>query len=679
MRYFQLTRISRKYKFIGLILFIILFNKFIIQTVPVSDDYDKLIAINEDVFNNETEASCRLADDTKEYEQIKDDEDAVKHEECKNGDWVLIDDNGVCTYNYEYLNQYKLVIKNCYYSIINDIINGKFSDSSYRIENKKYSIRNGTILKTEFDFFYISCEAYKNNMNVIERNLFSYKYKTAYARILKPKSLNYDDFKLDTPINVLFLGLDSVSKIKFLKNMPKTSRYFIQNLNSSVLNAYNIIGDGTPAALIALLTGKYEHELPNTLKGTYDAHYVDQVYPFIWNNYSHELNYATLYAEDWPSIGTFNYRMIGMSNRPTTHYMRPFQLAIWNENMVKESSTLCLHERTRLQVMLDYTYDFMRQYVSNGFFGFTFLSEYTHDQSNHIKWTDEILFNFLKKFHNSKLSDNTILILFSDHGPRFSTIRSTIKGLLEERNPFFSIYFPPDFRQKYQKIYSNFIENRNRLITPFDIHETLKHLLKTLKGDKTPLANSNRSISLFNKIPENRTCNDASIDPHWCACLRRKKLIINDDTYRLANDFIHYVNNEILLGHDSKCSKLTIDKINNVYQLEASNSLRHQKNKPSSRVNNEYFFYRIIKPFIAPVIKSIEVTVNYEQYQIQLQTKPNLAIYEFTANVERNFKNPKEYKIYFNKALISRINKYGNQSICIHDKFPDLRKYCYCK
>jgi hypothetical protein len=80
--------------------------------------------------------------------------------------------------------------------------------------------------------------------------------------------------------------------------------------------------DGTPAALIPLLTSKHEHELPSTLKGDSAAHYVDDVYPFIWHNFSSKMNYATMYGEDWPQAGTFQYRLKGMRNPPAAHYLR---------------------------------------------------------------------------------------------------------------------------------------------------------------------------------------------------------------------------------------------------------------------------------------------------------------------------------------------------------------------
>lgn len=39
-----------------------------------------------------------------------------------------------------------------------------------------------------------------------------------------------------------------------------------------------------------------------------EASYVDEVYPFIWKNFS-DAGYITLYAEDSAKLGTFTYRL----------------------------------------------------------------------------------------------------------------------------------------------------------------------------------------------------------------------------------------------------------------------------------------------------------------------------------------------------------------------------------
>ena len=130
--------------------------------------------------------------------------------------------------------------------------------------------------------------------------------------------------------------------------------------------------------------------------------------------------------------------------------------------------------------------------------------------------------------------------------------------------------------------------------------------------------------------------------------------------------------------HLNKCSVLKLAKITKIYLLEASKSVRGKKPVES----NENFFKNLINRFIRPnrfnLLKEVELVKNFEQYQIQLETIPNYGLYETTINLERNLKNFKDFTVHIDQNLISRLNKYGNQSICIHNEFPDLRKYCFC-
>ena len=72
------------------------------------------------------------------------------------------------------------------------------------------------------------------------------------------------------------------------------------------LNNYNVMGDGTVAALMPLLTGMKEWETPEIRRRIKDAKFCD-VLPFIWKDFS-SLDYVTSWGEDTPHIGTFTYR-----------------------------------------------------------------------------------------------------------------------------------------------------------------------------------------------------------------------------------------------------------------------------------------------------------------------------------------------------------------------------------
>lgn len=129
---------------------------------------------------------------------------------------------------------------------------------------------------------------------------------------------------------------------------------------------------------------------------------------------------------------------------------------------------------------------------------FGFHGELSHDDYNLIGVADDDLLEFLTNLNESGALNNTILVMMADHGHRFAEIRNTIQGKQEERLPFFSFTFPKWFQWKYKDIYKNFQSNTDKLVTPFDIHRTLKSVLHL---DNVKDADINeRSVSLFTKV-----------------------------------------------------------------------------------------------------------------------------------------------------------------------------------
>lgn len=147
-------------------------------------------------------------------------------------------------------------------------------------------------------------------------------------------------------INVLMFGFDSMSRNAFIRKMPKAYNYLTNELKADVLKGYNIIGDGTPQALIPLLTGYTELELPETRKRKFSAQHVN-VYPFVWKKYE-DVGYVTTFNEDQPNIGTFSYRLKGFDEQPTDHYMRTYYNAI--ERDLHHYKKLCVGNRPKHQV-----------------------------------------------------------------------------------------------------------------------------------------------------------------------------------------------------------------------------------------------------------------------------------------------------------------------------------------
>ncbi|XP_057331266.1 uncharacterized protein LOC130671406 isoform X2 [Microplitis mediator] len=456
-------------------------------------------------------------------------------------------------------------------------------------------------------------------------------------------------------LNVLMFGFDSLSRNTFIRKLPKTYQYIKQSLNAQVLEGYNIIGDGTPQALIPILTGKIELELPETRRrmGS-QANYVD-VYPMIWNKYK-DSGYITGFMEDVHHIGTFTYRLKGFKEQPTHHYMRTYYLAA--EPYFKYSKKFCMGGVPRHVIMMDYIKNIYEVYRDKPKFIFGFHGELSHDSYNDIGVADNDLLKWIKIMQDQGHLNNTIMILMSDHGHRFAKIRNTVAGKQEERLPFFAFIFPPWFKQVHPRAYANFVYNTRRLSTPFDIHKTLERILKMETPKDADIGQ--RDVSLFDKIPADRTCADAFIEPHWCACLTWHEISTSNNTVvEAALSFVKFLNS-YTQEHRDICEVLKLEEIMWAAKLIPTKGLLNfEKSSDKDGFIGDF---------------SAKTHVTNEIYQIKVKLSPGGGIFE--ASIDHNIeKNIFTAKI----SHVSRINKYGTQARCVENEFFHLRKYCYCK
>ncbi|XP_037780695.1 uncharacterized protein LOC119577087 [Penaeus monodon] len=248
------------------------------------------------------------------------------------------------------------------------------------------------------------------------------------------------------------IGFDSLSRNTFIRTLPKSYAFLSESLGAHVLEGYNIVGDGTPQQLIPILTGKTELELPETRRRMgKQAQYVNS-YPFVWDDFQKN-GYVTMFAEDQPHIGTFTYRLRGFDAPPTHHYMRPFFVSVYPE--YKDHPKLCLRNTPRHKVFFKYIEDFMDEYKGEPKFAFAFHSELSHDDFNLVSVADDDLLALLAGLRDRGHLNDTVLVLMSDHGHRFTTIRSTQQGKQEERLPFMALVLPQSVKESYPSAVGN--------------------------------------------------------------------------------------------------------------------------------------------------------------------------------------------------------------------------------
>ncbi|XP_065337765.1 uncharacterized protein LOC135938133 [Cloeon dipterum] len=463
------------------------------------------------------------------------------------------------------------------------------------------------------------------------------------------------------PLNVIIWGFDSLSRNMFIRTLPKTYEFMKDELGAVALEGYNIVGDGTPQALIPILTGETEPELPEARKRMgAKAHFVN-VYPFIWNEFRAK-GYVTAFHEDSPNIGTFTYRLRGFNEQPTDHYMRTFFVAAGPEYGGQKQ--YCMGSIPRHKIMMNQVKNLYRTYPDKPKFLFSFHCELSHDSFNDVTAADEDLLDLFRWMKNKGHLNNTLLVVMSDHGHRFTQIRDTQQGKQEERLPNFLFAFPPWFKDKYPEAHQNFMKNTKRLSTPFDIYPTLKSILDfpPARGLNFGLGSvKNRSISLFSEVPKERTCENAGIEAHWCACLSWHELKPGEDAIaqKAAIALVDAINRETQ-NYRKMCHNLLLSRLSWAGRFQPHKGLlQFQKNAD-------------MDGFVPDLSAHTEVTQLL--YQVKVQVKPGGGIFESSLRYDT-----RDQSFAIRIEDISRINKYGSAAHCVENSLEHLRKFCNCK
>ncbi|PIO59860.1 hypothetical protein TELCIR_18664, partial [Teladorsagia circumcincta] len=212
-----------------------------------------------------------------------------------------------------------------------------------------------------------------------------------------------------------------------------------------------------------------------------------------------------------------------------------------------------------------------------------------------------------------------MVIVMADHGHRFAKLRGTHQGQLEERLPFFSIALPADFRETAhgKKMYENLQRNKDRLSTPFDIHATLMDVLHLPEDLTTVQDAKKRSLSLFRPIPEERTCADAGVEPHWCTCLNWQDALTSPSdravAEQLAEAVVEVINRQ-LKDVFHLCAKLELKELIEAKKLVPNEGVLKYKNVKD-------------KDGFVPDLSGDTGTA-FAHYQIKLRTTPGVALYE---------------------------------------------------
>ncbi|XP_052271756.1 uncharacterized protein LOC127872463 [Dreissena polymorpha] len=469
--------------------------------------------------------------------------------------------------------------------------------------------------------------------------------------------------------SVLLLGLDSVSRSHATRNLPKSLNFLRNEMGAYDFVGYRKVGENTYPNLVALLTGKSHSSFPFV---TNNWAYADSL-PFLWKE-PFMKSVATVYSEDRAEIAAFNYIKRGFEKVPTDYYFRPYNLAlhkfqpVLNEQLPKPDMD-CYGYRNYFELLLQYFKCFLQVNNYKRKFGIIWSNQVAHEEFTALKRGDESLLEFLTWMKNNINMQNTILVILSDHGYRIGGASLTHIGREENNNPWLMMIVPPHLKSNVT-IERAIRKNTQRLITPFDLYQTIYDILKygnvpvPVHGNDVKPSLTRRN--LFHPIPSFRTCTDAGIPDYYCTCHEKTMVANNSELVKDLAKYIVQTINEIVSANENSCATFTLLKIREASVVYSPKDKLNIPTKLANAWTSIGYFGKLLR-------SENDLDQLTGRYNIMFMVSPGDAVFDGLVDFSQ-FSDDAERMTIIGQP--TRLDRYGNQSHCVDQL--SLKPYCYC-
>ncbi|XP_064462747.1 uncharacterized protein LOC135373551 [Ornithodoros turicata] len=434
-------------------------------------------------------------------------------------------------------------------------------------------------------------------------------------------------------LNVLVLGMDSVSRINFNRHLPRSGKFVRDVLRGFELFGYNKVGRNSFPNQTPLLTGLSADEA----KSMATNKFFDDL-PFVWKEYKKQ-GYSTLFLEETPKYGLYTCDGKGFKHSPTDYYPRHVVQAVDRSYLKRyKSVTYCVGPKLPMTLYLEYLLGLIDTWKDQPFFAYAWMSELAHNDLNTAGLSDSPFLDFLRALYDRGVLNNTVVAFMSDHGLRFGSFRNTYVGWYEDNLPFAFLLFPDWFLERYPQYAKALETNQRRLTTHYDMHATLLQMCGFTNMKRT---DTKRGLSLFYEVPENRTCAAASIPDHLCTCLRTSTLPRDHPlAHRLASFVLNEVNRLVQKEFSEKCEGWSLKDVVSVYRLHVRDNREHKGTTTHYRINIAAFPGGLFEA-------AVSHTTDRSESSFAMSREPD------------------------------RIDMYAAHADCVRANV--LAKYCYCK
>ena len=319
--------------------------------------------------------------------------------------------------------------------------------------------------------------------------------------------------------NILLIYLDSVSRAHFQRAMPKLSNFLqkfiryepFQTMKSFQYINYNSFSSSQSTNILPMFYG-----VSNKKSDTINSLQKIQNQGFITG---YEIDKCTKkfydVVENDNSV-KWDHENIG--------YLCDVNYMDNKKNYYDSIYERCLYGKPISFYMIEYLKQFWNLYNDNKKY-FHIAFNYGHEKTgNVLKYLDEPLYNVLNEFYSTGKFKDSAIFFVSNYGNQENglyNILGSAEWEIEKKFGVFILLLCNNDNLKKGNYSKNLIDNQNLMITAYDIHDTMMHIIYGNTGDKNILseyAKSNLSQSVLEaKKNVNRDCkNYKEFSKNYC-------------------------------------------------------------------------------------------------------------------------------------------------------------------
>ena len=322
---------------------------------------------------------------------------------------------------------------------------------------------------------------------------------------------------------IIFIYIDALSRRHFHRKFPKTvnflNKYLIDNKNkikqasSYQFFKYLNFRDNTYMNVLPMFYGGSVYGQTGGINIIRHFKEIGYITAFTQNNCEKEAFQITDWSAEGIEYENYDHESISLFCDPNYHP----PVATWKGVGRFSPIRKCFYDYDSFKYVFDYGYQFLKIYENERKFLRMGIIDAHESTMEVVKYLDQPLFDFLEFVMNNYFNEKTAIFIASDHGNNMLGINFMLQSddfTYEKSLGLFYIIIEQENE--------NLRYNQQRLVTAYDIHDTLLYMGKYNEKYKS---RQNKGQSLFEKVDGlNRTCdkyyNDFDGDRNvFCTCI----------------------------------------------------------------------------------------------------------------------------------------------------------------